>query len=156
MEFFEKLEKKATETFNCAAETTNKIASETKIKIKINNLKGKIEDIYKEIGKKVYQKYVLDGNLDIKEEIKDELENISKLTDEIEEYERQRMELKDLKQCENCKNKIDRNSKYCPVCGKEQPSEVVHEVEVVNVEEQVNEDVEEAVEDAVEENKTEE
>ena len=66
MEFFEKLGKKASETYKTAAEKTNKIASDTKLKAKINDCKSKIKDVYTEIGKKVYQKYALDGELNIK------------------------------------------------------------------------------------------
>ena len=161
MDFFEKLGKKATETFNSAAEKTNKLASEAKIRIKMNDCKSKIKDIYQDIGKIVYQKFVLDGNLEVKEDIEEQLSKISELTNQIEEYEKQILELTNLKQCENCKNKIDKNAKFCPECGAEQPEEVVHEVEVVdNDEETVNpendaeevaDEAEEAVEDAVEE-----
>ena len=157
MEFFEKLGKKATETFNSAAEKTNKIASETKIKLKINDCKSKIKDLYQDIGKVVYQKFVLEGKLEVKEDIQEQLSKIKEYTDKIEEYEKQILELTNLKQCENCKNKIDKNAKFCPECGAEQPEEVVHEVEVVdNEEETVNpedgaEEVEETVEDAVKE-----
>ena len=161
MDFFEKLGKKATETFNSAAEKTNKIASETKIKLKINDCKSKIKDLYQDIGKIVYQKFVLDGNLEVKEDIEEQLSKISELTNQIEEYEKQILNLSDMKQCVNCKNKIEKNAKFCPECGAEQPEEVVHEVEVVdNEEETVNpendaeevaDEAEEAVEDAVEE-----
>ena len=161
MDFFEKLGKKATETFNSAAEKTNKIASESKLRIKINDCKSKIKDIYQDIGKIVYQKFVLEGKLEAKEDIQEQLSKIKEYTDQIEEYEKQILELTNLKQCENCKNKIDKNAKFCPECGAEQPEEVVHEVEVVdNDEETVNpendaeevaDEAEEAVEDAVEE-----
>ena len=161
MDFFEKLGKKATETFNSAAEKTNKIASEAKIRIKMNDCKSKIKDIYQDIGKIVYQKFVLEGKLEVKEDIQEQLSKIKEYTDQIEEYEKQILELTNLKQCENCKNKIDKNAKFCPECGAEQPEEVVHEVEVVdNDEETVNpendaeevaDEAEEAVEDAVEE-----
>ena len=163
MEFFEKLGKKASETFNTAAEKTNKIANDTKLKMKINDCKGKINDLYKEIGQKVYEKYVLDGNIDIKDNISEQLSRISELTDEIEGYEKQRLELSDMKQCINCKNKIEKNAKFCPACGAEQPEEEVHEAEVVNSEseediksEEVSEEVEEDVQEAVEEQKSEE
>ena len=132
MDFFEKLGKKATETFNSAAEKTNKIASETKIKLKINDCKSKIKDLYQDIGKVVYQKFVLDGNLEVKEDIEEQLSKISELTNQIEEYEKQILELANMKQCVNCKNKIERNAKFCPECGAEQPAEEVHEVEVVD------------------------
>lgn len=158
MDFFEKLGKKATETFNSAAEKTNKIAGDTKLKIKINDCKSKIRDEYEAIGKRVYEKYVLDGNLDVKEEITEQLNKISALTDEIEEYEKQRLELSDMKQCINCKNKIEKNAKFCPECGAEQPEEPAQEVEVVDESnseesnaEQVAEETENIVQEAVEE-----
>lgn len=132
MDFFEKLGKKASETYKTAAEKTNKIASETKLKLKINDNKSKINELYTDIGRKVYQKYVLDGNLDIKEYVQEELEKIKNLTNEIEEFEKQILELSDMKQCVNCKNKIEKDAKFCPKCGKEQPKETVVEAEVVN------------------------
>ena len=163
MEFFEKLGKKASDTFNSAAEITNKIASETKIKFKINDCKSKIKDLYLDIGKIVYQKFVLDGNLEVKEDIEEQLSKISEYTNQIEEYEKQILELANLKQCENCKNKIEKSAKFCPECGTEQPVEEVHEVEVMGGEDEVSpenedvkEDVAEEVEEAVEENVEEE
>ena len=160
MEFFEKLGKKATETFNSAAEKTNKIASETKIKLKINDCKSKIKDLYQDIGKVVYQKFVLDGKLKVKEDIEEQLTKISEYTSQIEEYEKQILSLSDMKLCVNCKNKIEKNAKFCPECGTEQPEEEVHEVEVVEDEETVNpennveevaDETEKTVEDVVEE-----
>lgn len=142
MDFFEKLGKKATETFNSAAEKTTKLAGETKLRLKINDCKSKIKEQYENIGKIVYQHYVLDGNIDIKDEIAEQLEKISGLTDEIEDYERQILESKNMKQCENCKNTIERSAKFCPECGAEQPEEPAQEVEVVE------EDVEETAEEA--------
>ena len=170
MDFFEKLGKKATETFNSAAEKTNRIASETKLKFKINDCKSKIKDLYQDIGKVVYQKFVLDGELEVKEDIEEQLSKISDFTNQIEEYEMQILELRDLKQCDSCKNKIDRSAKFCPECGAEQPIEEVHEAEIVDQEEEevnpeneseinttesiaedVSSEVEEAVNNSVEE-----
>ena len=140
MEFFEKLGKKATETFNNAGEKANKLAGDTKLKLKINDCKSKINDLYQEIGKKIYEKYVLDGNLDIKEQIQEELTKISEYTDEIENFEKQRLELCDMKMCIKCKSKINKKSKFCPECGTEQPEEVVQEAEILN--EEVKEEAE--------------
>ena len=161
MDFFEKLGKKATETFNSAAEKTNKIANEAKLRIKINDCKSKIKDVYQDIGKVVYQKFVLDGQLEVKEDIQEQLSKIKEYTDKIEEYEKQILELTNLKQCENCKNKIEKNAKFCPECGAEQPEEEVHEVEVIEGEDDVkpenlDEDVKEDIaEEVVEEDKEE-
>ena len=46
MEFFDKLTKKASETYKGAAEKTGKIAKEAKLKLKISDNKSKINDIY--------------------------------------------------------------------------------------------------------------
>ena len=149
MDFFEKLGKKATETFNSAAEKTNKIASETKLKLKINDIKSDIDDVYKEIGKKVYQKFVLEGAMEIKDYVSNELEKITELTDKMAEYDKQILELSNMKLCVKCKNKMDKNSKFCPVCGEEQPEEEVKEAEIVN-EESVNEHEAEKAEEVAE------
>ena len=55
MDFFDKLGKKASETYKGAAEKTSKIAKETKLKMAINENKSKINDLYEEIGKKIYE-----------------------------------------------------------------------------------------------------
>ena len=57
MDFFDKLGKKASQTCKATAEKTGKIAKETKLKVKMNELKSEVEDIYEEIGKKVYRKH---------------------------------------------------------------------------------------------------
>ena len=154
MDFFEKLGKKASETFNSAAEKTNKIAGETKLKLKINDCKSKINDLYKEIGKTVYQKFVVDGAFDVKDDIAEQLEKISAFTDEIEGYEAQILQLSDKKQCVKCKNKIEKAAKFCPECGTEQPEEVVQEAEVLEPEENEETEAEEVAE-SVEEDTTE-
>lgn len=133
MEFFEKLGKKASETYKSAAEKTNKLASETKLKLKISDNKSKIKEIYTDIGKKVYEKHILDGNICIKDEIKEELERIDELSNEIKEFERQKLELSDIKQCVNCKNEIDVSAKFCPNCGAEQPEIKEPEAQVAEV-----------------------
>ena len=58
MEFFDKIGKKASEAYKITADKTGKIAKETKLKLKMGDLKGQINDLYEEIGKKVYEKHV--------------------------------------------------------------------------------------------------
>ena len=69
MEFFDKLTKKASETYKGAAEKTSKLAKEAKLKLKINENKSKINDLYQEIGKKVYQKHTETGDVCIKKDL---------------------------------------------------------------------------------------
>ena len=70
MEFFDKLGKKASEAYKVTADKTGKIAKEAKLKMKMADLKGQANDIYMEIGKKVYEKHVKEETLDIKKRIR--------------------------------------------------------------------------------------
>ena len=98
MEFFEKLGKKASETYKSAAEKTNKVASETKLKMKIGDCNSQIKDLYKEIGKKVYEKIAINGKSEETEFIKEELTKIEGLKEEIKVYQHQILELSDIVQ----------------------------------------------------------
>ncbi|MCI9063233.1 MAG: zinc ribbon domain-containing protein [Clostridia bacterium] len=142
MDFWNKLTKKASETYKGASEKTNKIARETKLKLKINDNKSKINDLYEEIGKKVYQKHVANQELiNVKEDIGEECAKIDSLGNEIEEYEKEIWDLKDNKQCPKCKSKINKDDAFCPNCGEKQEEEIVCEVELVEDDATVNEEV---------------
>lgn len=123
MEFFDKLTKKATETYKGAAEKTGKIAKETKLRLKINENKSKINAIYEEIGKKVYQKHVQEEEISIKDELQDECTKIDVLANEIEIYNREILALSNQKECVECKEKLQKGAKFCTKCGAEQPEE---------------------------------
>ncbi|MGN1301187.1 MAG: hypothetical protein ACI4U9_01475, partial [Clostridia bacterium] len=75
MGFFNEIGKKTTEA-------TSKITKETKLKLKINENKNKISDIYEEIGKKVYEKHVREENISIKEELQEECGKLDELSNE--------------------------------------------------------------------------
>ncbi len=124
MEFFDKLTKKATETYKEAAEKTGKIAKETKLKIKINDNKTKINAIYEQIGKKVYQKHAQEEEeFSIKDELQEECTKIDVLANEIEIYNREILALSNQKECIKCKEKLQKDAKFCTKCGAEQPNE---------------------------------
>ena len=126
MEFFDKLSKKASEAYKITADKTGKIAKETKLKLKISELRGKIDDVYEEIGKKVYESHLLEDEekkLDIKEELEELCVKIDVLSDEVEDLLQQCLELKDKKQCKNCYVEMDKEYKYCPNCGAKQNEE---------------------------------
>ena len=84
MGFFDNLGKKASAAYDATAEKTNKIAKEAKLRMKMNENKSEINNIYKEIGKKVYEKHVRNENIDIKTELEEECTKIDVLTAEIE------------------------------------------------------------------------
>lgn len=130
MGFFEDLSKKASETYKNTAEKTNKLTREMKLKSLINDDKGKIEKIYVEIGKKVYEKHIREENIDIKAELYNECSKIDAYAKEIEDMNTEMRALKDLRLCNKCGAEISLTAKFCPSCGAQQ--EEVKIVETVN------------------------
>ena len=132
MDFFDKLGKKATEAYKVTADKTGKIAKETKLKFKMGELKTKIEDIYEEIGKKVYEKHVQKEEISIANDLAEECKQIDEMSSEIERIRQECLELKDKKQCPNCFKEIDRNMRFCPECGaKQEDEQKAKEVEII-------------------------
>lgn len=116
MGFFNDLGKKTTET-------TSKIAREAKLKMKITENKGKIKDLYGEIGRKIYENYVREENLDIKEFISNDCSKIAVLSKEIEDARKEILVLNNKKMCKKCFAEIERDSMFCPKCGERQTEE---------------------------------
>lgn len=148
MDFFDKLGKKASEAYKITADKTGKLAKETKIKIKINDLKSQIRDVYEEIGQRVYQNHVREHDETFEKEVDEMCVKIDVLSDEIEGLLKQSLELKDKRQCKECFAEIDKDAKFCYKCGaKQDEPEPAKEVEVVEnkeAEEKETEPVKEA------------
>ena len=158
MEFFDKLGKKATEAYKITADKTGRLAKETKLKIKISDLKSQINDLYEEIGKNVYQKHIREdeeANKEIEEDISHLCTKIDVLSDEIDSLLEQCLELKDRKQCKNCYKEIDKNDKYCPNCGAKQEDEKISGQEEIKEEpkQEQNDENNKEQENELEENK---
>ena len=161
MEFFEKLTKKATETYKGAAEKTGKLAKETKIKLKINENKTKIKELYEEIGKKVYEKHSSEGNVCTKDDLEAECTKIDILANEIEVYNREILDLSNQKECVECKEKLQKDAKFCTKCGAKQPEREnleerkeeleVLEAEIVDNSRNITEDQKEEIKENFEE-----
>ena len=131
MGFFDNLGKKASKAYDVTAEKTSKLAKEAKFRMKINENKSDINDIYKEIGRKVYEKHVREENIDIKAELEEECTKIDVLSAEIETCLKSILELKEKKQCEQCHAEIYLDDQFCSKCGAKQPGMEVLNAEVV-------------------------
>ena len=127
MGFFNDLGKKTSETTNKIAkktsQTTSKIAKETKLKMKIADNKGKIKNIYEEIGKKVYESHIREERININEVIKSDCEDIDTLTKEIEDAKKEILVLNNKKICGKCFAEIEDKAMFCPQCGEKQTDE---------------------------------
>ena len=116
MGFFSDLGKKTTET-------AGKISKETKLKLKINENKGKIEDLYEAIGKKVYEKHVRENDVCIKDELENECAQIDSLSKEIEDARLEILKLNNKRLCCKCSAEIEASAQFCPKCGEKQVTE---------------------------------
>lgn len=116
MGFFNDLGKKT-------SETTSKIAKETKLKMKINENKGKVSDLYEEIGKKVYEKHVREENIIIEEELAEECYKLDEICREIEEARKEILALNQKKVCSKCYAEIEKEAQFCSKCGERQTAE---------------------------------
>lgn len=117
MEFFDKLGKKASEAYKFTADKTGKLAKETKLKFRMSELKSQIEDLYVEIGKKVYEKHIREQDICIKKDLEEQCTKIDVLAQEIESLQNETLELRDKMQCPKCYKEIDKNDNYCKNCG---------------------------------------
>lgn len=151
MEFFDKLGQKASEAYKVTADKTGKLAKEAKLRMKIGELKSQINEIYKEIGKKVYEKHIREKKICIKEILEEECTKIDVLSAEIDSDLKQCLELKDKKQCQKCFKEIDKDVKFCPDCGAKQEDEPAKEAEILEKLDQVDIKVENKEESNIEE-----
>lgn len=143
MEFFDKLGKKASEAYRVTADKTGKIAKETKLKIKMGDLKTKINDIYEEIGKIVYEKHIKKEQIDIEKDLIEQCTNIDVMSDEIESLLKECLELKDRKQCSKCLTEIEKDAKFCPHCGmKQEENKVENKEEILEEQEEKHQESE--------------
>ena len=140
MDFFDKLSKKASETYKLTKEKTSQISGELKLRNKMNNSKDRIDELYSEIGKIVYEAHKKNEELS-KDDIRPKCEEIAREEEEIEKAEIEILALKKIKKCVNCGAELDEKDEFCSKCGKEQPK--VEEIQV-EVKEEASEGAKEA------------
>ena len=132
---FDRIGKKASETYKYTAEKTGKIAKCAKLKIQISELKSDKIDIFEEIGENVYGKYKNGSKtINIEKDLGEECKKIKEIESSIEKLEAECLELEDKKICPKCKIEMKKEIKYCPECGQKQPKikeEKVIEAEVI-------------------------
>lgn len=116
----DKITKTAVNTYCAASKQASKITKEMKLKTKMVQNKNKIQELYEDIGKKVYEKYLLKEDIKIESDLFTNCSAINTLAEENEDLRMEILKLKKLKQCPECHYEIYYEFKYCPNCGHEQ------------------------------------
>lgn len=125
MEFINKVAQTVSKTYHVTAQQTEKLAKKMKLNAILDENQEKIEDLYQEIGKIVYQKHVLDTDdqdkiVYIEEELMNECSKIDSLADEIADTRKELLKLREKKQCQTCQEEVLLDAKFCPYCGARQ------------------------------------
>ena len=120
MDFLNKLKNAANKTYKSASQKTGEFAKEAKLKMKMNENRAKIKDLYEEIGKIIYQKHIHGEEVKIKEDLNTYCSQIDEISKEQEKLQEELLALKNKRICENCYTEIELGVKYCPHCGFEQ------------------------------------
>lgn len=121
-EFFERLKEQAYKAKDEAAKLgkqvyakTNNVISQTKLSFAINETDSKIKDVYSEMGKKLYEAYLISGNCI--DELKEECEQLDALIKEKEALREKMSELKESVKCPECGKYNKSDASYCSKCG---------------------------------------
>lgn len=123
MNFLNKLTDTASKTYKFTADKTTKIAKISKLKALMNEDKQKVEDLYTEIGKEVYENHIREEKTDLSSKLEDICIEIDAYCNQIEMTRIEILKLKDLKKCVNCSFEMELEYEYCPKCGKNQQEE---------------------------------
>ena len=118
--------KKFSETYKSAAKKSGEFIEEAKLKIGISSEQEKIEGIYAEIGKRVYEAHI--RGEDLSELYKAECERIDALQELINGMKLKVLQMRNIKTCPKCQTEIESTSGFCPKCGtKQEVQEPVNE-----------------------------
>lgn len=132
MEFMKKINqiskvvgKTATETYNTVADKSGKAIEDAKLKLAIAEKEDEIEEIYKEMGKTVYDSYK--SGEDVGKAFTKDSKAIDKKIAEIDEMNKKILYNKSLRVCDKCKEVINLESAFCPTCGAKQKAVKIKE-----------------------------
>lgn len=114
---------------------TNDAVSQTKLSFAINETENKIAEIYEEMGRNVYRKYLDNG--EICENMAESCAKVDKLLAEIDDLKEKVAELKNSVKCNSCGKYSKNGASYCSSCGAELKKEADEtEADVVYSEEE--------------------
>ena len=111
MAFLENLGKAA----QAAARKSGELVEVTKLNVNINSEEDKIQKLYAQIGKSVYEKYAATGEAD--DEIKQTCEAVTVHEQSVKGLRDKISEVKGTKQCIGCGTEMEKTQIFCSKCG---------------------------------------
>jgi hypothetical protein len=118
MAFLENLGKKIGETAQAAAKKSGELVEITKLNMNINSEEDKIQKLYTQIGKNVFEKFL--AGTETSAEYKEACEGIKAHEETIKNLKAKIMEVKNLKTCSGCGAELDKSLMFCSKCGAKQ------------------------------------
>lgn len=94
---------------------TNSLVDSTKLTLAKNSTENKLNELYSQIGKAVYEEYRNGAEFD--GEIGVNCVEIDKFRSELDDLNEQLAELKNIVECPDCGQACSKDSDYCPKCG---------------------------------------
>lgn len=115
MAFFENLGKKVGEAAQAAAKKSGELVETTKLNVNINSEEDKIQKLYAQIGKAVFDKFAESGAAE--DYIKEACEAIIVHEQNIKSLREKIAAVKGTKACIGCGAEMDRTQIFCSKCG---------------------------------------
>ena len=115
MAFLENLGKKVGEAAQAAAKKSGELVEITKLNVNIGSEEDKIQKLYTQIGKTVFEKYSASGDAD--ENVVENCEAIKVHEHNIKALKEKILEVKNVKTCTHCGAEMERTQVFCSKCG---------------------------------------
>lgn len=117
MDFFDKLGKKVSDTYNSASEKTGKLARETKLRMMISETRENQKQLFENLGQEFYKKFLNRRDEEVAIGFIEGFKEIDKSEEVIKDYENEILTLKGLQNCPKCGEPFNINFDFCPKCG---------------------------------------
>lgn len=115
MSFLENLGKKVGEAAQAAAKKSSELVEVTKLNANINSEEDKIQKLYAQIGRTIFEKFEQTGAAE--DAVKEACEQIVAHKENIKALREKIAEVKGIKQCINCGAEMERTQLFCAKCG---------------------------------------
>lgn len=115
MAFLENLGKKVGGAAQAVTKKSSEIVEVTKLNVNVNSEEDKIQKLYTQIGKTVYENFRQTGNAP--DSIKETCEQIKAHEENIRALKEKIAEVKGIKTCINCGAEMEITQLFCSKCG---------------------------------------